>query len=106
MSWQATETSSANRRSFVISLGCYVLRVERRLTGTTGTVDMQASVPRFSSGSRAGVTGVQKAVQMQHGGRDALVSAEIDCFVDLDPARKGVHMSRFPSCSKKPSTSS
>ena len=46
--------------------------------------------------SRAGVTGVQKAVRMQHGGRDALVSAEIDCFVDLDPARKGVHMSRFP----------
>ena len=97
MSWQATETSSANRRSFVISLGCYVLRVERRLTGTTGTVDMQASVPEVQLGlSRAGVTGVQKAVQMQHGGRDALVSAEIDCFVDLDPARKGVHMSRFP----------
>jgi GTP cyclohydrolase-4 len=33
---------------------------------------------------------------MQHGGQDALVSAEIDCFVDLDPAQKGVHMSRFP----------
>jgi len=33
---------------------------------------------------------------MQHGGSDALVSAEIDCFVDLDPAQKGVHMSRFP----------
>jgi GTP cyclohydrolase-4 len=33
---------------------------------------------------------------MQHGGRDALVSAEIDCYVDLDPAQKGVHMSRFP----------
>jgi len=46
--------------------------------------------------SRAGVTGVQKAVRMQHGGRDALVSAEIDCYVDLDPAQKGVHMSRFP----------
>jgi len=46
--------------------------------------------------SRAGVTGVQKAVRMQHGGHDALVSAEIDCFVDLDPAQKGVHMSRFP----------
>jgi GTP cyclohydrolase IV len=42
------------------------------------------------------VTGVQKAVRMQHGGQDALVSAEIDCFVDLDPAQKGVHMSRFP----------
>jgi GTP cyclohydrolase I/GTP cyclohydrolase-4 len=33
---------------------------------------------------------------MQHGGHDALVSADIDCFVDLDPAQKGVHMSRFP----------
>jgi GTP cyclohydrolase-4 len=43
-----------------------------------------------------GVTGVQKAVRMQHGGQDALVSAEIDCFVDLDPNRKGAHMSRFP----------
>jgi GTP cyclohydrolase IV len=78
-------------------LGCYVLGVERRLTGTTGTVDLQASVPDVQLGlSRAGVTGVQKAVRMQHRGRDALVSAEIDCFVDLDPARKGVHMSRFP----------
>jgi GTP cyclohydrolase IV len=46
--------------------------------------------------SRAGVTGVQKAVRMQHGDQDALVSAEIDCYVDLDPAQKGVHMSRFP----------
>jgi GTP cyclohydrolase IV len=33
---------------------------------------------------------------MQHGGQDVLVSAEIDCFVDLDPEQKGVHMSRFP----------
>ena len=58
---------------------------------------MQASVPEVQLGlSRAGVTGVQKAVRMQHRGRDALVSAEVDCFVDLDPARKGVHMSRFP----------
>jgi GTP cyclohydrolase I/GTP cyclohydrolase-4 len=58
---------------------------------------LQASAPEVRIGlSRAGVTGVQKAVRMQHGGRDALVSAEIDCFVDLDPAQKGVHMSRFP----------
>jgi GTP cyclohydrolase I/GTP cyclohydrolase-4 len=42
------------------------------------------------------VTGVRKAVRMQHGGEDALVAAVIDCFVDLDPAQKGVHMSRFP----------
>jgi GTP cyclohydrolase IV len=59
--------------------------------------DLQASAPEVRIGlSRAGVTGVQKAVRMQHGGHDALVSAEIDCFVDLDPAQKGVHMSRFP----------
>jgi GTP cyclohydrolase I/GTP cyclohydrolase-4 len=61
------------------------------------TADLQASEPEVRIGlSRAGVTGVQKAVRMQHGGQDALVSAEIDCFVDLDPAQKGVHMSRFP----------
>jgi hypothetical protein len=40
---------------------------------------------------------------MQHGGRDAL-SAEIDCFVDPDPARKAC-MSRFPE-SRRRSTSS
>jgi GTP cyclohydrolase-4 len=63
----------------------------------TGGADLQASTPEVRIGlSRAGVTGVQKAVRLQHDGRDALVSAEIDCFVDLDPAQKGVHMSRFP----------
>jgi GTP cyclohydrolase I/GTP cyclohydrolase-4 len=68
--------------------------VEGRLAGKA---DLQASPPDVRIGlSRAGVTGVQKAVRMQHGGQDALVSAEIDCFVDLDPAQKGVHMSRFP----------
>ena len=46
--------------------------------------------------SRVGVTGVEKAVWMQHAGGDALVSAVIDCYVDLDAAQKGVHMSRFP----------
>jgi len=68
--------------------------VDERLTTAP---DLQASAPEVRIGlSRAGVTGVQKAVRMQHGGHDALVSAEIDCFVDLDPAQKGVHMSRFP----------
>ncbi|MEO8289497.1 MAG: GTP cyclohydrolase MptA [Gaiellaceae bacterium] len=63
----------------------------------TAASDLQASSPEVRIGlSRAGVTGVQKAVRMQHGGIDALVSADIDCFVDLDPAQKGVHMSRFP----------
>ncbi len=59
--------------------------------------DLQASTPEVRLGlSRVGVTSVQKAVRMQHAGQDALVSAEIDCFVDLEPAQKGVHMSRFP----------
>ncbi len=63
----------------------------------TPAPDLQASAPEVRLGlSRVGVTGVQKAVRMQHGGQDALVSAEIDCFVDLDPEQKGVHMSRFP----------
>jgi GTP cyclohydrolase IV len=68
--------------------------VEGRVAATP---DLQATAPEVRIGlSRAGVTGVQKAVRMQHGGQDALVSAEIDCFVDLDPVQKGVHMSRFP----------
>jgi GTP cyclohydrolase I/GTP cyclohydrolase-4 len=63
----------------------------------TSPQDLQASAPEVRIGlSRAGVTGVRKAVRMQHGGEDALVAAVIDCFVDLDPAQKGVHMSRFP----------
>jgi GTP cyclohydrolase IV len=75
-------------------LPCYGCRVDERVAATP---DLQASLPEVRIGlSRAGVTGVQKAVRMQHGGRDALVSADIDCFVDLDPAQKGVHMSRFP----------
>jgi GTP cyclohydrolase-4 len=59
--------------------------------------DLQASRPDVRLGlSRVGVTGVEKAVRMQHQGRDALVSAVFDCYVDLDPEQKGVHMSRFP----------
>ena len=55
--------------------------------------DLQASPPEVRiSLSRAGVTGVQKAVRMRHGQDEALVAAEIECFVDLDPAQKGVHM--------------
>ena len=46
--------------------------------------------------SRAGVTGVQKAIRLRWGGAEKLIPAEIDCTVDLDPAQKGVHMSRFP----------
>jgi GTP cyclohydrolase IV len=59
--------------------------------------DLQASTPEIPLAlSRAGVTGVQKAIRIRRGSREILVPAEISCSVDLDPARKGVHMSRFP----------
>src|SRR5262249_55642064 len=35
-------------------------------------------------------------VRLRRGQYEKLVSAAIECFVDLDPAQKGVHMSRFP----------
>jgi GTP cyclohydrolase I/GTP cyclohydrolase-4 len=59
--------------------------------------DLQASTPEVRLGlSRAGVQGVAKAIRLRWGGAEKLISAEIDCFVDLDPSQKGVHMSRFP----------
>jgi GTP cyclohydrolase-4 len=59
--------------------------------------DLQASAPEVRLGlSRAGVQGVSKAIRLRWGGVEKLISADIDCFVDLDPRQKGVHMSRFP----------
>jgi GTP cyclohydrolase-4 len=59
--------------------------------------DLQASAPEVRLGlSRAGVQGVSKAIRLSWGGAEKLISADIDCTVDLDPAQKGVHMSRFP----------
>src|SRR5881398_501260 len=59
--------------------------------------DLQASASEVRLGlSRAGVQGVGKAIRLRWGGAEKLISAEIDCTVDLDPAQKGVHMSRFP----------
>jgi GTP cyclohydrolase I/GTP cyclohydrolase-4 len=59
--------------------------------------DLQASTPEVRIGlSRAGVEGIEKAIRFRHRGIERQIPAEIDCVVDLDPARKGVHMSRFP----------
>src|SRR6266545_3156664 len=59
--------------------------------------DLQASAPEVRLGlSRAGVTGVQKAFRLRYAETEKLISADIDCTVDLDPAQKGAHMSRFP----------
>jgi GTP cyclohydrolase IV len=61
------------------------------------TDDLQASPPEVRIGlSRAGVTGVNKAIRIRHGDVEKLIAADIACTVDLDPALKGVHMSRFP----------
>jgi GTP cyclohydrolase IV len=60
-------------------------------------VDLQASTPDVRIGlSRAGVTGVQKAVRISSKGAETVMAATIDCTVDLAADRKGVHMSRFP----------
>ena len=59
--------------------------------------DLQASTPEVRLGlSRAGVLNVAKAIRLRWGGIEKLISAELECFVDLDPTQKGVHMSRFP----------
>src|ERR671932_2222024 len=59
--------------------------------------DLQASRPEVPLAlSRAGVQGVKKAIRLLHAGREKLISAEIDCTVDLARSQKGVHMSRFP----------
>jgi GTP cyclohydrolase I/GTP cyclohydrolase-4 len=59
--------------------------------------DLQASEPEVRLGlSRAGVTGISKAIRISHGDTEKLIAADIECTVDLDPAQKGVHMSRFP----------
>jgi GTP cyclohydrolase-4 len=59
--------------------------------------DLQASLPEVPLGlSRAGVTGVSKAIRIRYGDHEKQIAADIECTVDLDPAQKGVHMSRFP----------
>jgi GTP cyclohydrolase-4 len=61
------------------------------------TQDLQASAPEVRIGlSRAGVRGVTKAIRLRWGPHEKLVSADVECTVDLDPSQKGVHMSRFP----------
>jgi GTP cyclohydrolase IV len=59
--------------------------------------DLQASEPGVRLGlSRAGVRGIEKAIELRHAGEIKLIPARIDCTVDLPPSQKGVHMSRFP----------
>jgi GTP cyclohydrolase-4 len=59
--------------------------------------DLQASSPEIALAlSRAGVSGVQKAIRIRRGDAETVMAAVIDCTVDLAANQKGVHMSRFP----------
>jgi GTP cyclohydrolase I/GTP cyclohydrolase-4 len=59
--------------------------------------DVQASLPEVRLGlSRAGVMGASKAIRISYADAEKQIAADIECTVDLDPAQKGVHMSRFP----------
>ena len=59
--------------------------------------DLQASLPEVRLGlSRVGVMGASKAIRISYAGAEKQIAADIACTVDLDPAQKGVHMSRFP----------
>jgi GTP cyclohydrolase IV len=59
--------------------------------------DLQASAPDVRLGlTRAGVTGVSKAVRIASKRSETVMAATIDCTVDLAADQKGVHMSRFP----------
>ena len=58
--------------------------------------DLQQSAPAAPiSLSRAGVTRSAKAIRIRHNGGERLFHAEVACFCDVNPAQKGVHMSRF-----------
>jgi len=58
--------------------------------------DVQARRPTTHvSLSRVGVTDVEKVIRINSNGIEQLFYAQLDCFVDLGPAQKGAHMSRF-----------
>ncbi|CAB4878222.1 unannotated protein [freshwater metagenome] len=58
--------------------------------------DVQNRVPQIHvSLSRVGVTGVEKVIRIGAPGREQPYHARLECFVDLGPAQKGAHMSRF-----------
>jgi GTP cyclohydrolase IV len=58
--------------------------------------DLQEARPTSAiSLSKAGVTRSAKAIRIRHEGAERVFHAEISCSCDLNPAQKGVHMSRF-----------
>ena len=58
--------------------------------------DLQETRPGAAiSLTRAGVTRSAKSIRIRHNGDEQLFHADVACFCDLNPAQKGVHMSRF-----------
>ena len=63
---------------------------------TVSATDVQSLAPAVRvSLSRVGVTNVEKVIRLRQNGTEQLFYAKLDCFVDLGPAQKGAHMSRF-----------
>lgn len=63
---------------------------------TVSATDVQSQAPAVRvSLSRVGVTNVEKVIRLRQNGTEQLFYAKLDCFVDLGPAQKGAHMSRF-----------
>jgi GTP cyclohydrolase I/GTP cyclohydrolase-4 len=66
------------------------------LIPVTELEDVQAQRPTLHiSLSRVGVTGVEKVIRIRAHDEEQLFWAKLECFVDLGPAQKGAHMSRF-----------
>ncbi|MGI8580419.1 MAG: GTP cyclohydrolase MptA [Solirubrobacteraceae bacterium] len=60
------------------------------------SLDVQGQAPGLAvSLSRVGVTGVEKIIRIGRGSDEKLLSAHLECVVDLGPDQKGAHMSRF-----------
>ncbi|MBI2684359.1 MAG: GTP cyclohydrolase I FolE2 [Actinobacteria bacterium] len=58
--------------------------------------DLQETLPPLAIAlTRAGITRSAKSIRMRDGEVDRALQTEISCSVDLGPAQKGVHMSRF-----------
>jgi GTP cyclohydrolase I/GTP cyclohydrolase-4 len=59
-------------------------------------LDVQSQLPPVQlSLTQVGVTNVEKVIRLRHRGVDQLFSARFECVVELGPAQKGAHMSRF-----------
>src|SRR5262249_31293837 len=88
----ASETRRVKRSSSIGTLRLYPMAGSR--TDLT-SLDMQASSPDVRLGlTRAGVTGVQKAIRIRHEGHEKTFAAEISCTVDLDPEQRAHPLSR------------